>query len=113
MQFAILTCLAFGDDPTEIFFDQTALRLHLRQCLEKGFLDCFPVKQNRQRTNKVKQQLNCYIYCSCRLPEHYDTSMTQCEYCQEWYHHKCIDVSTIPADATEKWKCSNCNKQNQ
>ena len=45
---AILTCLAFGDDPTEKNFDHTALRLHLRQCLEKGFLDCFPVKQNRR-----------------------------------------------------------------
>ena len=30
---ATLTCLAFGHDPTEIIFDQDALRPHLTQCL--------------------------------------------------------------------------------
>ena len=37
----ILICLAFGDDPTEKNFDQTALRLHLRQC-SKRFFRLFP-----------------------------------------------------------------------
>ena len=38
---AILTYLAFGNDPTAVVFDQAALRPHLIQCLEKKLIDCF------------------------------------------------------------------------
>jgi len=108
---ATLTALAFGSDPSQMVFDQTALRPHLQQCFDKGFLDCFPVKQSQRRTNKVIKQLSCNVYCSCRLPEHYDTNMTECEDCHEWYHHKCIDDSTIPADKNKKWICASCSGQ--
>jgi len=108
---ATLTCLAFGNDPTEVIFDQVALRPHLIQCLEKGFIDCFPVKQTRRCSNKVSAQLNCKVYCSCRLPEHYDSCMTECDNCHEWYHHRCIDVSMIPINVSDKWHCPSCSKQ--
>ena len=108
---AILTSLAFGNDPTEYIFDQDALRPHLIQCLEKGFIDCFPVEQSRRRSSKVLVQLNYNVYCSCRLPEHYDSSMTECDNCHEWYHHKCIDASVVPIHASDKWHCPDCSKQ--
>ena len=106
---AILTCLAFGIDPTKLIFDQAALRPHLIQCLEKGVIDCFPVKQTRRTSSNVSTQLNCQIYCSCKLPEHYDSCMTECDNCHEWYHHRCIDVSIVPVDVNNKWHCLSCS----
>ena len=104
---AILTHLAFENDPTSVTFDQAALRPHLIQCLENGLINCFPVQQNRIRSNKVSAHLICNVYSNCRLPEHYDSSMIECDNCHEWYHHRCIDVSTVVSD---KWDCPDCSK---
>ena len=58
---AILTYLAFDNDPTTVIFNQAALRPHLTHCLEKICIDCFPVKQTRRRSNTVSAQLNCKV----------------------------------------------------
>ena len=39
---AISTALAFGHDPSQITFTQSAMRLHLVKCLEMGQFSPFP-----------------------------------------------------------------------
>ena len=99
---AILIHLAFGNDPTSVSFDQAAMRPHLIQSLENGLINCFPVLQKRRRSDKVSAQLICNVYCNCRLPEHHDSSMIEYDNCHEWYHHRCMDVSTVPTKVSDR-----------
>ena len=48
--FAIaVTALASGNDPGQLFFDQSSMRHHLIKCIEAGCMSQFPVKKNRRR----------------------------------------------------------------
>jgi len=40
---ATMVCLAFGEDPTAIVFDQSMLRSHLGECFTKKCLKPFPL----------------------------------------------------------------------
>ena len=36
--------------------------------------------------------------------------MIQCDYCEEWYHGKCVDVTLSEALQIDTFKCSACSK---
>ena len=50
---AVLTSLAFGDDPLKVVYDQQQLRSHLLCSLEKQDVSLFPVLRKR----RVKQRI--------------------------------------------------------
>ena len=33
-----------------------------------------------------------------------------CEYCNEWYHLRCVAISKDPAVVSQEWQCSTCEK---
>ena len=47
------------------------------------------------------------IYCFCKKP--WDNQfMIQCDFCEEWYHGKCVDVTPTEALHIDKYKCRAC-----
>ena len=49
---ATLVCLAFGEDPTTVVFDQDMLRSHLGECFMNKGLELFPVIKKRRNSTK-------------------------------------------------------------
>ena len=108
---AIMTCLAYGEDPTSLVFDNTMLRPHLLECFEKKSLQPFPISKRRRVAQTIAKEQVCPVYCLCRLPEHHGSMMIQCDNCSEWYHSECLNTDTLLArpNKTDKWYCSYCN----
>ena len=46
-------------------------------------------------------------YCSCRRPWE-GRFMIQCDYCDEWYHGSCVDITPTDALDIEKYQCRDC-----
>ena len=38
------------------------------------------------------QQLCITIYCTCSMPECYDSMMIACDSCRAWYHYNCVNL---------------------
>ena len=47
------------------------------------------------------------LYCLCRRPDS-GGFMVQCDYCLEWYHGPCVNVTPTMARKTSKYACPNC-----
>ena len=47
------------------------------------------------------------IYCSCRRPWS-NQFMIQCDFCLEWYHGKCVNVTPTDALSIDKFRRSAC-----
>ena len=46
-------------------------------------------------------------YCVCRKPWS-GRFMIQCDFCSEWYHGSCVNVSATDALNIDKYKCKPC-----
>ena len=108
---AMMTSLAYDDDPVNQRYSQQELRVHLKQCFERGTLEPFPVLKTRRVKERTAKEITYSIYCKCRLPEPEDGSrMVQCEKCQEWYHLRCLKLSIDQLQSTDEWYCADCQK---
>ena len=87
-------------------FDQTRMRNHLLQCFRKRELVQFPTIRKCSRRNNHFPYREVEVFCSCLMPESYG-DMIQCDKCEQWYHIRCIGLSSIPRD-TELWNCHYC-----
>ena len=104
---AMMTSIAYKEDPVNVVYSQADLRIHLQQCFEKGFLEKFPISKKRRLNRRITKEVVCDIYCTCRLPEPDDGSeMIQCDRCNEWYHVKCVDLDLKLTD--DDWFCAKC-----
>ena len=47
-------------------------------------------------------------FCLCRGPE--KTDMIGCDFCAEWFHYSCLNLTKDKASelAAQRWKCPNC-----
>ena len=50
-------------------------------------------------------------YCSCRKP-YGGRFMIQCDFCEEWYHGSCVNLTATHALAIDRYKCSGCKDRN-
>lgn len=52
------------------------------------------------------------LYCLCQEP--YDDSKFYigCDFCQDWFHGKCVGITQVEASTIEEYKCPNCCKKN-
>ena len=103
---ATMTCLAFAEDPTTVVFDQAMLRSHLGECFMKGRLQPFPTIKKRRITQKVINEQSCPIYCACRLPDHYGSTMIQCDNCENWFHTICTNTDQQHSQTNKWYYCS-------
>ena len=107
---AFATSLCFGDNPSEIQYNQKQLREHVVSCFEAKVITPFPAK-SRRRCNRARAEKEYAIpvYCSCRLPE--SGRMVQCVICHEWYHEECESISSeVWINKKYKWTCTTCLK---
>lgn len=51
------------------------------------------------------------VYCVCRK-RFEGRFMIQCDFCNEWYHGSCINISPSEAVTIDKFKCEDCRKRN-
>ena len=103
---AMVTCLAFGQDPTTVVFNDDELRPHLSNIFETKKISVFPIKKRRNPQSDIRKEVICGIFCYCRLPER--DKMVCCGKCQDWFHLTCVQTH-IPDDID--WFCSSCNLQ--
>ena len=94
---AMMTSLANNEDPANVVYDQTALRIHLVECFENGCLSTFPILKKRRLNNRIAMEVTYSIYCYCRLPDD-GTKMIQYDGCTDWFHidlhkHESIEES--------------------
>ena len=57
-----------------VVYDRKELRLHLKECFDKGYIEPFPTSKKRRLKNCILMEEVCLIYCVCRLPETEDGS---------------------------------------
>ncbi len=90
---AFATALALIEKPELFFFDQSKMRVHLWQCLERGEMRMFPVlRKHRVKKSSVKEVA---VYCKCRMPcDH----MIECTKCKEWFQ-----IDTVMCSCTSRY----------
>ena len=107
-----------GQDPSRAVFIQTQMRGHLLKCLTKGNIMPFPQFPQQEKATLPPQitlrprvnTIHVTVHCVCRMPDHYDTNMVQCEACEGWYHYSCMGIKK-ERDIPEVWKCGYCTQQ--
>ena len=49
-------------------------------------------------------------YCLCRTPWQ-GRFMIQCDYCDEWYHGSCVNITATDALEIDRYKCCLCKNK--
>ena len=115
---AFATEICRGQNPSKAVFIQTQMRGHFFRCLTTGNMMPFPQFPQKERATLPQQitlrpnlnTIHVTVYCVCRMPDHYDTNMVQCEACEGWYHYSCMGFKQ-KRDIPKVWKCRYCTKQ--
>ena len=113
---AFATSLAFGEDPANVTYDSTKLRMYLIKCLDENQMTCFP-KSTKNSVSKCQSRLaTIELYCKCRML--YSKSSTKCEdrmvecsQCLKWHHVSCENILAKLYDSkykSENWHCYKC-----
>ncbi|GMF22320.1 unnamed protein product [Phytophthora fragariaefolia] len=63
--------------------------------------------QPPQRKRAIRSDTS--IFCLCRGPEH--APMICCDFCDEWYHSTCVDLSPRELDGIEAFRCPRCSRR--
>lgn len=66
---AVMTAMAFGQDPALLMFEQNSLRTHLGEYFQTGYIQLFPAVKKIRIKDRIKKEKMVSIYCNCRLPE--------------------------------------------
>ena len=85
-----------------------------REKLEMGRMDDFESESRDMFGMDLNFTLGSFIdeplYCLCRKP--WDGRfMIGCDYCDEWYHGRCVKVTKAQADKIGLYKCPECVKK--
>ena len=110
---AYITHIAFGLEPPNYVFDQSKMRTHFTQSLEKKLIEPFPIYTKRKKNNIVfNGNILCIeVHCYCHRPYN-GQRMVQCNGdCHQWYHLECIKTAAA-VQRKQKWFCRipNCTK---
>ena len=105
---AYITHIAFGLEPSNYVFDQSKMRTHFTQSLEKKLIEPFPILKEK-RTTLSSTVIDVEVHCYCRRPYN-GQQMVQCNGdCHQWYHLECIKRAAA-VQRKQKWFCRNCTK---
>lgn len=93
--------IASGNEPSDLHFNQGALRSHLLKCMERGVIDDFPISLSR--TVRVRQKvLTYYLQCVCRQPITDAAADITCAVCSKGYHSMCLDKPVVEEAISRK-----------
>ncbi|XP_024385626.1 chromatin remodeling protein EBS isoform X1 [Physcomitrium patens] len=48
------------------------------------------------------------VYCKCEMPYNPDDLMVQCENCKDWFHPKCVMLSSEDIKNVKNFHCPDC-----
>ncbi|KAL6074311.1 COMPASS (complex proteins associated with Set1p) component [Balamuthia mandrillaris] len=66
-------------------------------------------KKASTSNRKNKKQKEQRLYCVCRRPEDEDSSgMIGCDYCDDWFHFRCVGLSAAQAKRIKRYRCPFC-----
>ena len=103
---AFITSICNGQDPSELVYNQSAMRSHLLMCIEQGQMMPFPSAPGRCAEKAVMKTVP--IYCICRLIDD-GTKMIECAGCREWFHVACVQVQKkFITNRNLDWFCNDC-----
>ena len=102
---AFATALCKGIDPTTVSFDQSMMRTHLWECLEKGHIEEFPSERRKVDGTKMVALLKVKLCCYCRQPE--TRQMVRCHCCTQFFHPSCISDTKL-LESPSFSLCRNC-----
>ena len=101
---------AMGKSAKDITYDSQQMRSHLQHCFEAKEWSTFPQTQNSAVIIRCNpKEVTIELYCTCGLPETYDSQMVLCAECQKWFHLKCMKIKDIPKG---RWLCTTCKTDN-
>ena len=108
---AYATEICYGREPEVAAFEQSKMKAHLLQCLEKGKLRRFPPACNETKRQRPPKSIEIHLplYCYCSMPENYD-DMIQCDRCDGWYHKSCVGIKDMTKRQVKQlnWLCIEC-----
>ena len=81
---------ALGKNMSRATFAQEEIRHHLVQCFEARKLLPFPEESKKVHRCR-KKHLFIPLYCTCGLPESYDSDIS-CDGCGQWFHFRCMHI---------------------
>ena len=90
---AFATDLCHGHDPVVVTYNQEKMHGHLLTCFEMRELSLFPRAEKTKKINARMMKV-IPIFCSCKLPEAFNTNMVECEVCLQWHHYKCVGMTS-------------------
>ncbi|GFQ66823.1 CXXC-type zinc finger protein 1 [Trichonephila clavata] len=61
--------------------------------------------------NSMAMEGGSEIYCICRS-SNINTFMISCDFCQEWFHGKCVGIRESVANNIDLYYCKSCKKSN-
>jgi len=100
--YAVETC--YRNDVQKSLFDQKSMRKHLHDCFNNGVLTPFSKQLKSQSVLYSVYKVERFkVYCSCKMPEEFDTKMILCDQCHTWFHYKCVNLKLNQHPKT--WKC--------
>ncbi len=113
MAFALSLCLK--QDPHAISYSQGKMRSHLVEIFEKKSVLPFPQPERPKRTKKgrILFQKKIDIHCICRMPWNKNESenglLVCCNYCNLWYHQKCMNIpEKVIQCSASSFCCDGC-----
>ena len=115
---AFATEICRGQDPSRAVFIKTQMRGHLFKCLTNRNMMPFPQFPQQEKAMLPPQialrphvnTIHVTVHCVCRMPDHYDTNMVQCEACEGWYNYSRMGIKK-ERDIPKVWKCGYCTQQ--
>ncbi|VDI25780.1 Hypothetical predicted protein [Mytilus galloprovincialis] len=106
-----LVCAKLSSYVYKIKLQKTVLTINhdrLKPCKDREVPPWLKQCQNRlQDGEDVTKATNPDLYCFCRKPDD-GLFMIQCDFCDEWYHGACIDLTPALADTMVKFRYPRC-----
>jgi hypothetical protein len=82
--------VCFGKNPEELIFDQQEMRGHLLKCFASKMLLPFPSSSLDTMPRPQRGVLTIKVFCVCKMPSQFDSTMVCCDKCSKWYHCSCV-----------------------
>ena len=96
---AVVTAIAFGKDPSILFWRQCNMRGHLVECFRTERITQFPTIETKDLQSKMTRNLETdyfvKLYCLCKLPKFVSKQMVQCQSCSNWFHKPCVEYLDV------------------
>ncbi len=98
-------------DPFESSYDQSSMRIHLKECFESEppTLTVFSTRRDSKEKRRLVHRKSVELFCLCRRPE--VLPMASCDTCNMWYHEGCVPIPDdvlLDEDDSIPWICCQC-----